>query len=61
MVCVPGLFGISEFRRETLSEEAKIKTEAGIEAPAKEGLSQPLEGEGSSDRRSLGGALTIIQ
>ena len=35
-------------------KEVKIKTEHGIEAPAKEGTSQTRENEGSLDRQSFG-------
>ena len=53
MVRVPGSSGDSGFPRESLSEEVKIKTERGIEAPAAEGSSQTREDEGSPDRQSF--------
>ena len=54
MVRVPGSSGNSRFHRESLSEEFKIKTKPGIEAPAKEGSSQTREDEGSRDRQRFG-------
>ena len=51
---MPGSSGDSGFHRESLSEEAKIKTEPGIEAPAKKGSAQTREDEGSLDRHSFG-------
>ena len=57
MLRVLGTSGDSVFHRESLSEEVKIKTESGIQAPAKEGSSQTLENEGSPDRQSFGRGL----
>ena len=54
MVRVPGSSGDLEFHRESLSEQVKIKTEPGIEAPAAEGSLQTREDEGSLDRQSFG-------
>ena len=55
MVRVPGSSGDPGFHRESLSEEVKIKTEPGIEAPAVKGSPQTREDEGSPDRKVLGG------
>ena len=54
MVRVPGSSSDSGLYRESLSEAVKIKTEPGIEAPAKKRSSQTREDEGSSDRQSFG-------
>ena len=54
MVGVPGSSGDSGLHRESLSEEVKIKSEPGIEEPAKEESSQTGEEEGSPDRQSFG-------
>ena len=54
MVRLPGYSGVSEFHRESLIEEDKIKTEPGIKAPAAEVSSQTCEDEGSLDRQSFG-------
>ena len=45
MVRVPESFGDSGFHLESLSEEVKIKTNPGIDAPVKKSLSQTLEDE----------------
>ena len=54
MVRVPGSSGDSGFHGESLSEEFKIKTEPGIEAPAKEGSAQTRDNEGSPDHQLFG-------
>ena len=51
---VPGPSGDSEFHCEFLSDEGKIKTEPGIEAPAKNEFSQTREDQGIPDRLSFG-------
>ena len=54
MVGEPGSLSDSGFHRGSLSKDVKIKTEPGIEALLKEGLTQTCENEGSTDRQSFG-------
>ena len=54
MLRVPGSSDDLRFHRESLSEEVNIKPELKIESPAKAGLSQTREEEGSPDRQISG-------
>uniref|UniRef100_A0AAV1UTH5 Uncharacterized protein n=1 Tax=Peronospora matthiolae TaxID=2874970 RepID=A0AAV1UTH5_9STRA len=54
MVRMPRSSGGSGFYRESLSEEAKINAETGIEASEKERSWQTHEDKGSPDRQSFG-------
>ena len=61
MVRVPRSSGDSEFLRESLGEDARIKSEPVIEASVKEISSQACEDEGFLDKQVLGGAFFMTR